>query len=153
MNKNNYKHNRRTSRGITLIEILVVLGVLTILLSFAIPSGSSAATRAELSVATENIQHSLDAARNMARMTETSISVNVPEALDGSTQSITFSRVTRGVSTPVSEMQELTLPADLVLLAEHDVFHYDTRGLVVNPGQLLLVSRQDDSIKSAIDVR
>ena len=37
-----------SSRGITLVEVLIVISVLAIILSFAIPSASGAAARAEL---------------------------------------------------------------------------------------------------------
>ena len=63
-NKIHFKH----ARGITLVEILLVISLLVILLSFAIPSMGGAAAKAEMTATVENVQHSIQSARNMARM-------------------------------------------------------------------------------------
>jgi len=138
------------SRGVTLVEILLVVAVLVILLSFAMPSVGHATARAELKAAAENVQYSIDAARNLARMTESSVAVNIEPAAGaesgpgGEPQRITFSK---------PEIQNYLLPADIRLVADHDRYVFDSRGLVLEPGRVLLLSATDESIASAIDIK
>jgi prepilin-type N-terminal cleavage/methylation domain-containing protein len=144
------------SRGVTLVEILLVVAVLVILLSFAMPSVGNATARAELKAAAENVQYSMDAARNLARMTESSVAVNIetasqPEATAGAEsgsggepQRITFSK---------PEIQDYLLPVGIRLVSDHDHYVFDSRGLVLEPGRVTLLSATDESISSAIDIK
>ena len=59
------------SKGVTLIEILLALGLLIILVSFAMPSVSGAVGKAEMKSTLENVRYSIQAARRTARVTET----------------------------------------------------------------------------------
>lgn len=154
MNNNALSHPYSRSRGVTLVEILLVVAMLVILLSFAMPSVGTATARAELKAAVENVQYSIDAARNLARMTESSVTVNIgpasqPEApagaeSSGEPQRIMFSR---------PEIQDYALPADIRLVADHDSYVFDSRGLVQEPGRVTLLSAADESISSAIDIK
>ena len=47
------------SKGITLVEILLIIALLVILLSFAMPSVGGAAAKAEMTATVENVQHSM----------------------------------------------------------------------------------------------
>lgn len=156
MNNNALSNPFSRSRGVTLVEILLVVAVLIILLSFAMPSVGNATARAEMQAAAENVQYSIDAARNLARMTESSVAVNIepssqPEAsagaesgFGGEPQRITFSK---------PEIQDYLLPAGIRLVADHDRYVFDARGLVLEPGRVMLLSVTDDSISSAIDIK
>lgn len=155
MNINALSNPYSRSRGVTLVEILLVVAVLIILLSFAVPSVGNATARAELKAAAENVQYSIDAARNLARMTESSVAVNIgpasgPETSAGAEsgsggepQRIMFSR---------PEIQDYLLPADIRLVADHDSYVFDSRGLALEPGRIILLSAADESISSAIDI-
>lgn len=156
MNNNALSHPFSRSRGVTLVEILLVVAVLVILVSFAMPSVGNATVRAELKAAVENVQYSIDAARNLARMTESSVAVNIrpasqPETATGAEsrsggepQRIMFSR---------PEIQDYLLPAGIRLVADHDTYVFDSRGLVLEPGRVTLLSATDESIASAIDIK
>lgn len=139
------------SRGITLVEILLVISVLVILLSFAMPSAGSATARAELKAAFENVQYSVDAARNAARMTESSVSLDIvatgpaPSAA-GSAQTLTF-----GPSAG-PDLQDYRLPEGIRLVADRDSYVFDERGLVSEPGHILLVSEADESLTSTVEI-
>jgi type II secretory pathway pseudopilin PulG len=152
MKNRNLKSTAHRSKGITVIEILVVLGLLAILASFAMPSASTTATRAELKAAVENVQYSFQQARNLARTTESNISVSIPVAMEGSVQTIRFSSLSRGKHKTIPELQDYKLPGDIVMISDHDSFLFDQRGLVETSGQVLLVSRLDDAVKSTIDI-
>lgn len=143
------------SRGITLVEILLVISVLVILLSFAMPSAGSATARAELKAAFENVQYSVDAARNAARMTESSVSLDIvsnglglsgPSSDVGSAQTITFGREAG------PDLQDYRLPEGIRLVADRDSYVFDERGLVSEPGRILLVSEADESPTSTVEI-
>jgi Tfp pilus assembly protein FimT len=144
------------SRGITLVEILLILSLLVILLSFAMPSVGNATARAELKASVENVQYSVSAARNVARMTESSIALNIQSSPADKVQRITFSRPDEspGESKGSQEvgLQEYRLPEGIRLVSDHERFVFDPRGLVGEAGRILLVSAADESISSAVDV-
>ena len=139
-------------KGITLIEILLVLGLLAILASFAVPSVSGAVSKAEMKSTMENIQYSLDVARRTARMTETEVSMHISPAEPETTQTITFSSPGKGGASNHLQIQDFTLPPEIALISDHDSFMFDERGLVEEPGRILLVSKVDESITSTIDI-
>ena len=139
------------SKGITLIEILLVLGLLAIVLSFAMPSVNGAVDRAEMKSTFENVQYSVQAARRTARMNETAISMNFSPSLQQATQTITFSSPDKKrASLPI---QDFSLPSDIVLISDQESFFFDERGLVKNPGSIVLVSAVDESLKSTLEIR
>ena len=140
------------SRGITLVEILIVLGILVVILSFAMPSVSGAATRAEMQAAVENVEWSLQSARNLARMTETAVSVNIPQARPDRPQTITYSSSDPGIRAQLAKLQVYTLPAGIVLVSDRDLIEFDDRGLVESPGRLLLASNVDEAVKEIIRI-
>ena len=142
---------RSRNRGITLIEILIVIGVLTLFLSFAIPSMGTASSRAELRAAVENVSHSLAAARNIARSGESGITVNIPVASEGA-QMISLTAADGKPNRLLDQLQPYNLSAEIIAISDQDEFVFDQRGLVENPGQILLVARSDDTVKSVITV-
>jgi competence protein ComGC len=140
------------SRGVTLVEILLILSLLVILLSFAMPSIGSATARAELKATVENVQYSVSAARNVARMTESSVALNIQSSPADKIQTITFSRPEESMGAPGVGLQEYRLPEGIRLVSDHERFVFDSRGLVGEAGRILLVSAADESISSAVDV-
>jgi prepilin-type N-terminal cleavage/methylation domain-containing protein len=139
-------------KGITLIEILLVLGLLAILASFAVPSVSGAVSKAEMKTTMENIRYSLEVARRTARMTEIEVSMHISPVDQGSAQVITFSSPGKGGASNHLQIQDFTLPPDVVLVSDQDLFLFDKRGLVEEPGHILLVSRLDESLTSTINI-
>ena len=152
--------NRRTHPGpshcggITVIEILLIISVAAVLLTFAIPSVSGAAARADIRAATENIQFSIDAARNTARLAEVSVVLEIESLADNSAQRVTFSSPSaKGERLAAGRLQDYLVPDSVLLRYEHNRFQFNERGMVELPGEILLVSREDDSIKNSLQVR
>jgi prepilin-type N-terminal cleavage/methylation domain-containing protein len=145
--KSHKSHTR--ARGITLVEILIVISILVILASFAIPSVGSATAKAEMTAAVENVQHSIQAARNTARMNEAEVTLRFGEMNGESNRVITYG--TSGKRHGESK-NNYRLPDDITLLADRETFTFDGRGIAAEPGRITLVSRVDDSISSTIDV-
>jgi len=140
---------RSRARGITLVEILIVISVLVVLASFAIPSIGNATARAELTAATENVRYSVEAARKLARSSESRVYLRVTDAPGPGGQGIGFGPVG---SEAKDTVQDYRLPEDVRLVAAIDSFEFDARGLVQHPGQLILVSTVDDSITETVTV-
>ena len=86
--------------GITLVEILMVIALLVIILSFALPSVGSMTARAEMQAAVENVEYSIDTARKLARLTESPVALELRGTV-GATHTIGITRRTRtGSSRP-----------------------------------------------------
>ena len=136
------------SRGVTLVEILLVISLLIIILSFAIPSMGGATARAEMAAAVENVEYSLKSARNMARMKETEITIDVVQRAGDPAQVLEFKRG-NGQSAGIPEYR---LPEDIEWVADRQHFEFDGRGLVLDPGTVTLLSRSDDSVRATIAV-
>lgn len=161
MNVNALSNPVSRSRGITLVEILLVISLLVILLSFALPTVGNATARAELKATVENVQYSVAAARNVARMTESNLALNIESSPAENVQKITFSRPPehQGAHGPGARagthglgLQEYRLPKGVLLVAEHQQFVFDPRGRVGEAGRIMLVSAADESISATIDV-
>jgi type II secretory pathway pseudopilin PulG len=154
MNVNGLSNPAFRSRGITLVEILLVISVLVILLSFAMPTAGSATARAELKGTLENVQYSIDAARNVARLTESGVSMNIQTSATDQVQTITFSRPpeSRTANSAGPDLQDYRLPEGIRLETDHTQYVFDSRGLVEKPGHILLVSVVDESLTSTIEI-
>ena len=153
MNIKQFRHSACHSKGVTLIEILMVIGVLVVLLSFAMPSVSDAAIKAEMNAAAENVQYSLQMARKAARSSESEWTMHVSPAVEDSVQTITFTAAGENVSGRGIRIQDFTLPGGIALVSNQDSFVFDGRGLVRNPGRVLLVSREDENVTKVIEIQ
>jgi Tfp pilus assembly protein FimT len=152
MNKLHLRNPSSNSKGISLIEILLGLAVLVILLSFAIPSASGAAIKAEMSAAMENVEYSIRIARQTARINEIPVSLNFSgSGEEGTVQTISFSTPQKKHSGSV-QIQEFSVPSELMLVSDQESFVFDERGLVRESGKILLVSVVDESISSTITI-
>ena len=140
-------------RGITLVEILIVVGFLAILASFAVPSFGKSAAQAELKAALENVQYSVDTARNIARINGTSVSLDLETLEGGEASQLVFSSPDPGKSNLLGDLGAYRLPEDIRLESEFDSYVFDDRGLVASPGTITLVSKAYDSLKSTVTVQ
>lgn len=142
-------------RGITLIEILLILGLLAVITSFAAPTVGNATARADIRAAGENLQYSIRIARNAARMTESKVTMNIlEEGQGGQGQRITFSVSEKGLKAlGKSGLQEDRLPVDIKLVSDYSSYEFDSRGIVQNPGGITLVSRTDESLFTSFDIK
>lgn len=153
MKNKQLRHPASHSKGITLIEILLVVGLLVVLLSFAMPSVSGAAVKAEMNATFENVQYSLQMARKVARATESTVVMNISAEQPGAAQVISFTTPGKNGAAGQLQIQDFSVPQDVVLISDHDAFVFDDRGLVENPGEVMLVSKVDESVSTTIDVR
>ena len=152
MHTNTFARQRFRAQGITLVEILMAISLLVILVAFALPSVGNATARAEMKAVLENLEYSVGTARNVARLTESSISLNI-ESLPGTkVQTITFSRPGQMPGQRGPDIPDYRLPEGIQLVSDRDRFVFDPRGLVEHPGRVQLVSRTDEEITSELDI-
>lgn len=138
------------SKGITLVEILLVIALLAIVLSFAVPSIGSATASAEMTATVENVEYSIQTARNVARMNEAGVAVDFKRFVGEQAQVILFRRLDPG---PGTGIPEYSLPEDIELVSDQQSFVFDERGLVRNPGAIILVSKVDESVTATVEVK
>jgi len=152
MNVRKLTHPRARARGITLVEILLVIGLLVLLAGFALPSFGTASAKAEMKAALENLEYSVGTARNVARLTESSISLDIVEAPGTSSQRITFSQSGRSAGEGGPNIPDYLLPESIEMVSDQQRFVFDARGLVDQPGRITLVSRADDSVRTELAI-
>jgi Tfp pilus assembly protein FimT len=152
MSVHKLNHSITRCRGITLVEILLVIGLVVLLAGFALPSFGTATARAEMKAALENLEYSIGTARNVARLTDSSVSLNIVEGPDAAKQRITFSQTARGAANRGPDIPDYLLPEGIELVAEQRQFIFDARGLVDQPGTIVLVSREDANISNTLEI-
>ena len=81
--------------------------------------------------------------------TESRVSLRITDAPGPGGQGIVFGPVRAGSDDAVGDYR---LPEDVRFVSAADSFEFDRRGLVANPGQLVLVSNIDDSITETVMV-
>ncbi len=141
------KNYKPRCQGITLIEVLLVVGVLIILVSFASPSISGATSRTEMRAAAENVEYSIRIARNTARTTESDVWMNILTDQETEQSRITFTvsdKARKALGQP--GLQEYQLDAGLIVVSDHPSYEFNSKGVVTNPGQIILVSRDDETL-------
>lgn len=123
--------------------------MLAVIASFAIPSIGNATARAEMTAATENVRYSVEAARKLARSTESRVVLQLTDAAGTGGQAVAFARVRPGANDAV---QDYRLPDDVRVVATTGSFVFDPRGLAEQPGQWILVSTADESITETVTI-
>lgn len=152
--RNMCRNLKKGNQGITLIEILIGLGVLVLLVSFAAPSITGANTSMQMRAAAENVEYSIDIARKTARMTEAPVTMNVlTDEADGSHR-ITFTlsdRAQKKLSQP--DIPEFQLDETLAFETSQTSFEFDGRGIVSNPGTLTLFAKEEETSRTSFVVK
>ena len=139
------------SQGITVLEVLLALGILVVVVSFAAPSLNKVDAKAKLRTAVENTELSIRSGRNTARVLETNVIMHLNTARQLDHHSITFSFPDKSgnLDSPRST-QDYELPPDIRIVSDETEVHFDARGMVDSPVQLLLVSNRDESISERV---
>ena len=150
MNQSRTPVSLSRERGITLVEILIVIALLVVVLSFAIPTMGNAAAKAEIQAAVENVTYSVEVARNSARLGESRVELTIKTYAGEPSQTLSFEREN---PKRTADIPDYRLPDDIELVSDQSAFVFDERGLVTNPGTITLVARSDDSVTATVEVR
>ena len=139
------------ARGISVIEILVALGVLVVIVSFASPSLSNVTAKADLRAAVENLEFSIRSARSAARTMETDVVMHIHSERRARQHSVnfTFPSWNEELDQPQS-VQDLELPPSVRLMTDSSEVRFDSRGVVDAPVRLLLVSSLDEGVNERL---
>lgn len=152
MNVRKLDHSRARAQGITLVEILLAIGLLVILVGFALPSVGNATARAEMKAALENLEYSIGTARNLARITDSSVHLTIASGPGAAEQRVTISQPVRGASKRGPDIPDYVVPESIQLVSEQQQFVFDYKGMVDQPGRIVLVSRADDAVTSELRI-
>ena len=136
--------------GITLVEILMVIALLVIILSFALPSVGSMTARAEMQAAVENVEYSIDTARKLARLTESPVALELRGTV-GATHTIGITAL-RGAAAIAPGAPDYNLPPGIELTTTADRFVFDQRGLAEVPGTVVLSHVDDASLSTTLAI-
>jgi len=146
-----YPEAKVRNRGISIIEALLALGVLGVFLSFASSSLSTAAARADLRAAAENMEYSAHMAKNAARQLETDVIMHLHSDSDESGNSVTFTYPARQpMSGSPPLLQDFQFPESVRLVSDMATVHFDSRGVVEVSTPILLVSKRDDDMNQVV---
>jgi Tfp pilus assembly protein FimT len=142
---------RIQSRGISVLEILIALGVLGVIFSFASTSFSHASNRAEVQATVEEVKFSIQGARSTARELDTDVVMHLQTGPHETQNLISFSLPNRNAELGSSNLlQDYQLPADVRLVTYESAVHFDRRGLIAAPVELKLVSSIDENLSETI---
>jgi Tfp pilus assembly protein FimT len=149
-----FQSTRNRSHGISVLEILIALGVLAVIISFVSTSFGTITDKAELKATVEEVNFSIQSARNTARKLETDVIMHLKTGQPEEHDSISFSLPSRNADLgPSGLLPEFQLPADIHLVADEASIHFDSRGLVETPVRLLLVSNADENVNERLLVQ
>ena len=140
-------------KGITFIEIILVVAVAMILASLAIPSVSMTVAQAELESAQKNLEFSLRLARTGALLADSPVRLEFERDEQGEPVFIRYISDDQH-SLVLRELSEYRAPisAAVSYVPASNEFHYNHRGIVDNPGDIILIARGDQSVSTVVSV-
>ena len=142
------------SRGISVLEILIALGLLVVIISFASPSLSSVTAKAELQAAVRNTEFSIRAARQTARMLETDVIMQLHTDRKLKQHYISYTLPQKAERQDTGHaIQDFQYPAGIRVVSEKEFLHFDSRGVLERPVKLMLVSTVDDDINERLLIK
>jgi len=117
----------RYSRGMTMVEVIIVIVIIGIMMAFAAPSMRAVAVRSDLKAATDNVIQAVRMAKNRARVTNRPVTVTFTTSNTHNTISFQFP----GAGTMALATPNIDLPANITVEAEPAVFQFDPMGTIV----------------------
>ena len=146
-----FRSSTARSRGISVLEILIALGLLVVIISFASPSLSNVTAKAELQAAIKNTEFSIRAARQTARILETDVVMKLHTDRKLKQHYISYTFPQRNPQQEsANAIQDFQYPPGIRVVSEQDVLHFDSRGVLDRPVKLMLVSVVDDDINERL---
>ena len=133
-----------SARGITVIELLIIVSVLAILVVFAAPVVSSAVGTSDVDEAVKVTEKSVREARVLARLYRTEVYVRI-ESDERQRSLITVSVPARHQDIDVGGVRdEVSLPGGVQVLGGDVMVQFNPDGEVDLPAMVMLASRVDE---------
>lgn len=143
--------DKNHSKGFSIVEALIGAGVLIVIVSFAVPSFSKTAAKAELQSAVENTQRLVTTGRNTARILGTPIVMHLNGDHKLRQHSITFTFPDRNDTLDSdTSIQDYELPQGVWIVSDETEVRFDTSGMVEHPVMVNLVSNVDGSVSERL---
>jgi prepilin-type N-terminal cleavage/methylation domain-containing protein len=140
---------KHRSRGLSLVEILIALGVLVVLISFATPALTTATAKTDLRVAAENLEFSVRMARNTARQLETDVVMNLNTDPLKERHSVTFT-FPASKAKPSSQLQDFQFSPEIRMVSDKLFVRFDSKGMLDIPATVVLVSSRNDDFSQTL---
>ncbi len=138
----------KSSKGLSLIEVLVLLAVLAVLLAFADPMLRDNSARSSVKEATVQVALALHNARNSARAGNTPVTVVI--STNPSHNTLLFEYPKDGSSGTVPSLLPVTLPADISVSSDTTAVTFDPQGTVSTGGFIRLTSSSDTNFYATV---
>lgn len=143
-------HPSNQHSGLSVVEVLVVLGLIAVLFSFGSPMFGNAVARAELKATVENLDLSIGIARDTARRYESTVVMHLPLTDGRITDQVTYSSPDHRID--FATVAGFEFPASIRIVASAAEIRFDHRGHVETPVHLELVSADNDELRHLIVV-
>jgi len=142
------------SRGIAVLDILIGLGMLVVILSFSAPKLNPSAAKADMQAAVQNLEQSVQLARNAARQLETDVVLHLETDPRAQEHSIKFSIPKRKPNlNAVTPFKDYIFPADIRVDAESTEVRFNYEGELETPVMVHLASNVDGGIDERLVIQ
>jgi Tfp pilus assembly protein FimT len=138
----------KSSKGLSLIEVLVLLAVLAVLLAFADPMLRDNSARLTIKEATVQVALALHNARNSARSGNTPVTVVI--STNPSHNTLLFAYPKDGSGGTVPSLPPVTLPAGILVSSDTAAVTFDPHGTVSAGGSIRLSSSPDTDFYATV---
>jgi len=131
-------------RGISAVEILVVLAVLTVIGAMALPSQQKDTAKADMQAAVEDLQQAIYLARSSAISKQADVIMHLVPASPKEPGKVTFSFATSGTDLDSSALDHVyVFPAEIRLETAVNEVLFNSLGKVESPARIRLISSRD----------
>ena len=141
------------SKGVSVVELLIVLSVIAVMLALAAPSLQSVAARADIKAAAEDVSQAVRMAKNTARVTSQPVTVTFSTGTSGN--SISFAFADGGdTSSSGLKLPSMDITEKISVATELPAITFDPMGLIVGftAGTIVLTSTVDSSKAMTVSI-
>ena len=131
------------TKGLTAIELLIVVGIVAVLVVFASPILSSMIWKSELEQAIEITEASVKQARDTARFYSMDVMMHLQAGENREQPSITLSIPAMRRDAVLNDVkEEFALPIGIQIVSDERIVHFDPAGEVERPAHVKIISSQ-----------
>lgn len=139
------------TRGISAVEILIVLAVLTVIGAMALPSQQKDTAKADMQAAVEDLQQAIYLARSTAISKRADVILHVVPASPKEPGKVTFSFAEAGTDLDSSALDhEYVFPAEIRLESAANEVLFNSSGKVESPARIRLISSRDAGLEQRL---
>jgi len=132
------------ARGISVVEILVVLAVLTVIGAMALPSPQKDTAKADVQAAVEDLQQAIYLARSTAISKQADVIMHLVPGDPKEPGKVTFSFATPGTDLDSRALDhEYVFPPEIRLVTAANEVLFNSLGTVESPARIELISNRD----------